>query len=230
MSELAVAVPTRSRPHLVPRMIDAWYKTGAFSVAELWFIIDRDDMQYDQYVRTIERYPSANVIVMEEWQPLVPKLNFAASHLAQHHTNVAFMGDDHLPRTMDWAYHLVAAHAKHGPSIVYGRDGYQDRYLPTWWSMSSAIIDKLGRMVPAPVQHLYCDNAVKALGEEARCLHYLDDVMVEHMHPVAGKAEMDQQYLRVNRKQQYTRDQAGFEGWLADGLDADVRMLADLWG
>lgn len=230
MTELVVLVPTRSRPHLVPRMVDAWFKTGAFGVAELHFVIDQDDMSFDQYRRMFDRYPSVNYGIRPEWQPMVPKLNYGAVLAAEHATNVAFMGDDHVPRTEMWAHKLIAAHLAHGPSIAYGRDGFQDKALPTWWSMSSSIIGKLGRMVPAPVQHLYCDNAVKMLGEEIERLVYLEDVLIEHMHPIAGKAKMDDQYVRVNRKQQYARDEAAFRGWMADGLDRDARLLASIWG
>ncbi len=230
MSELTVLVPTRSRPHLVPRMVTAWQETGAFDVAELVFVIDRDDMAFDQYRRTLDRYPQVQVGTMGEWQPLVPKLDFAARQAADYADAVAFMGDDHLPRTDRWAHKLIAAHAVHGPSILYGRDGFQDKALPTWWSMSSSIIDALGRMVPAPVQHLYCDNAVKELGTAIGRLFYLEDVLVEHMHPIAGKGKMDAQYTRVNRRQQYARDEAAFRAWMRDGLRRDANLLAGIWG
>lgn len=68
-------------------------------------------------------------------------------------------------------------------------------------------------MVPADVEHLYCDNAIKDLGEQADCLRYLPDVLIEHMHPVAGKAPMDAGYQRVNRREQYRTDRLAYELW-----------------
>lgn len=230
MTELTVLVPTRSRPHLIPRMVDAWFKTGAFGTAKLHFVIDEDDMAYDQYLRMLKRYPSATWSVQPEWMPLVPKLNISAVLAAKESSVVAFMGDDHVPMTEMWAQKLVAAEALNGPSIVYGRDGFQDRKLPTWWSMSSRIIERLGRMVPASVQHLYCDNAIKLLGETTGCLLYDPSILIEHMHPVANKANWDDQYVRVNRRQQYDRDEAEFKRWVAEGLPDHARLLADLWG
>lgn len=230
MSELIVVVPTRSRPHLVPRMIDAWFKTGAFGTAELLFVVDRDDMAFDQYKRMFDRYPSVQHTVMPEWMPMVPKLNIAACQAAKEASVVAFMGDDHVPRTPMWASKLLAADVLNHGCISYGKDGFQDKRLPTWWGMSSKIVQRLGRMVPAPVQHLYCDNAIKMLGERTGSLVYLEDVLIEHMHPVAGKAEMDQQYQRINRKQQYTRDEAEFRRWVESGLEEHATLLSDLWG
>lgn len=232
MPELAVIVPTRSRPQNVAGIIKAWTKTGAWGVADLWWVLDADDMTFDQYQTEFEAHPGKiRQHIREAWQPLVPKLNASAVGLRKEHgyRYLAFMGDDHLPRTEMWAHTLVSFHSRRPGYIYYGRDGIQDQRLPTWWSMDGRIVERLGRMVPAPVQHLYCDNAIKALGERTGRLGYLPDVLVEHMHPVAGKAAMDPQYERVNRIQQYERDRLAFEGWVASGLDHDATLLADIW-
>lgn len=226
MTDLAVLVPTRSRPQNVAPMIEAWFKTGAWGVAELVFILDADDDRIDDYLAEIGKNLAVQRVIAPEWQPLVPKLNRVARKAAEEYQVVAFMGDDHLPRTELWANRLLTGHMLgRGGMITYGRDGFQDERLPTWWSMHSEVIRKLGRMVPAPVQHLYCDNAVKLLGERAGVLRYDKEILIEHMHPVVGKGKMDAQYERVNRKQQYARDQALFEGWVRDGLTADVSLL-----
>lgn len=229
MSELVVLVPSRSRPESVRRMVDAWHATGAFGVAKLAFVVDMDDAQIEEYGRELDR-PEVETVAMAAWQPMVPKLNLAASWAINDAPAVAFMGDDHLPRTPMWANRLVTELAVSGPSIVYGRDGIQDERLPTWWAMSSSIVRALGRMVPADVQHLYCDNAILELGKAADCLRYLPDVLVEHLHPVAGKQEWDDQYRRVNRRQQYDRDGAAFRAWVKDGLARDASLITDLRG
>ena len=120
---------------------------------------------------------------------------------------------------------MIMDHHKNQNWIWYGKDGFQDQNKPTWWSMDAEIIRRLGRMVPAPVQHLYCDDAVKVLGEKAGCLGYDETIMIEHMHPIVGKGQMDEQYARVNRLQQYERDEALFRSWVADGLERDAKIL-----
>jgi hypothetical protein len=131
---------------------------------------------------------------------------------------IAFMGDDHLPRTEHWPSMLLAELGQARTGIVYGRDGIQNERLPTWWAMTPDIVRTLGRMVPADVEHLYCDNAIKDLGQAADCLRYLPDVLIEHMHPVAGKAPMDAGYARVNAHGQYERDRRAYEAWRANDL------------
>ncbi|WP_037684635.1 hypothetical protein, partial [Streptomyces griseus] len=106
-------------------------------------------------------------------------------------------------RTVGWAGRYVDELRQLGTGIVYGDDGYQGERLPTQWAMTADVVGALGRMVPAPVEHLYCDNSVLDLGRAAGCIRYLPDVLVEHMHPVAGKAADDDQYRRVNSSAQY---------------------------
>lgn len=232
MSELTVLVPTRSRPQNVVPVIQAWHATGAFHVATLVFGIDVDDSQYDKYVEISKQHPEPQFGLLPEWQPLVPKLNKMALLAAQESPIVAFMGDDHLPRTALWAHHLIEDHliSRGQQKIWYGRDGFQDQRLPTWWSMDSRVIQTLGRMVPAPVQHLYCDNAIKVLGEKADTLGYDERILIEHMHPLAGKGTMDAQYERVNRNAQYETDQRLFAGWHMGQADEDARLIRSIGG
>jgi hypothetical protein len=231
MTDLAVIVPTRSRPGSIGGILEAWESTDAFDVASLWFVVDSDDMQIDHYRACIPTVAGsrhgANMIVLPEWMPLVPKLNFVASEFAAEgeFPYIAFMGDDHLPRTNKWAHRLIHDHHRNPGWIWYGQDGFQNQNLPTWWSMDAEIVRRLGKMVPAPVQHLYCDNAVKTLGMAAGCLGYDETIMVEHMHPVVGKGKMDAQYERVNRAQQYQTDGDLFRSWVADGLERDAKIL-----
>lgn len=237
MSELLVIVPSRGRPESVARVVEAWAATGAFvpDVA-LTFVIDADDPEAARYEAAFaavdlpdpaERGP-VSLVGADRWRPLVPKLDLAAATWADRHFAVAFMGDDHLPRTPGWAAHYVQALRELGTGIVYGDDGIQGERLPTQWAMTADIVRTLVRMVPAPVEHLYCDNAIRDLGQAADCLRYLPDVLIEHMHPVAGKAPMDAGYARVNRRQQYQADRIRYETWRAVRLAADAEKVRAL--
>lgn len=222
MSELLVIVPSRGRPESLERVAGAWYETGAFpDGAGLVFAVDGDDPKFPDYRRALDRLAAAdpgpttiNLMHNVAWEPMVAKLNRAALMFAeQGHFALGFAGDDHLPRTHGWAGRYLAALRELGIGIVYGDDGIQGQRLPTQWAMTADIVRTLGRMVPAPVEHLYCDNAVKDLGEQAGCLRYLPDVLIEHMHPVGGKAPMDAGYARVNRREQYRKDGLAYERW-----------------
>lgn len=232
MTRLAVLVPTRSRPQNIDPIVEAWWKTGAFDVADLWFVYDYDDPTCLTYQSKLSRMAEVRAVQVPQWRPLVTKLNDAAVSMVQNHEYplVAFMGDDHIPRTQRWAHMLVENHMTSGKLIWYGADGFQDKKLPTWWSMDARVIQTLGRMVPAEVQHLYCDNAILALGEASDSIGYDERILIEHMHPVAGKGDMDAQYERVNRHQQYQRDGEAFRRYLATGLARDATLVRNVGG
>lgn len=229
MNELAMLVPSRARPSSVDRMADAWHRTGDPG-ADLVWLLDRDDPELEAYRERLVQYSWMKVAIQDRWTPMVPKLDAGARLAAEKYPFVGFIGDDHLPRTPEFGYSLSKYLHAAQPAIVYGADGFQDQKLPTWWTMSSDIIKALGRMVPAQVQHLYCDNAIMRLGEVAGMLHYLPHVLIEHMHPAAGKGSMDEGYLRVNRREQYMRDQALYRTWLNEDLERDATLLRRLRG
>jgi hypothetical protein len=65
------------------------------------------------------------------------------------------------------------------------------------------------------MRHLYLDNFWLRLGNDLDAIAYLDDVIVEHMHPVAGKAAMDEGYATVNAKEVYLADKIAYDNYVA---------------
>lgn len=234
MPELLVLVPSRGRPASVERMVDAWTATGAYEVADLLFGVDEDDVTLAAYqlaAQMLGGYPGpgarASVVPLPP-RRMAPQINQMATRVAANPLQYRYLGclnDDHIPRTFDWAQVCVEQLAELGTGIVYGDDLYQGERLPTWWVMTADIVQALGRMVPAPVEHLYADNSILDLGTAAGCIRYLPDVVIEHMHPVAGKAEQDDGYRRANSRQQYQSDGQIYRRWLRDGLAADVAAV-----
>lgn len=235
-ADLLVIVPTRGRPQSIAAVVEAWTATGAWKDATLAFVTDYDDPQRDAYFAAFnevplpdpdERHP-VRMVAADVWRPLVPKLNLAANLWAPDHFAVAFMGDDHRPRTPGWAARYIEALRELGTGIVYGNDLIQGAGLPTQWAMTSDIVRALGRMVPAEVEHLYCDNAILDLGREAGCLRYLPDVVIEHCHPIAGRGQWDEGYERVNARTQYAKDRAAYGRWKSEQLVVDAATVRGL--
>ena len=72
-----------------------------------------------------------------------------------------------------------------------------------------------GGMVPPDMIHLYLDNFWMTLGKDLNALRYIPEVVLEHLHPVAGKAEWDDQYREVNAPEVYSADKAALDNYLA---------------
>lgn len=227
--ELTILVPTRSRPQNVESIINAWRETGAIEDgAELIFILDSDDPCLPRYLEEIfecSHTPQISYLIESEWRPLVPKLNRAAASLAALADRpIGFMGDDHLPRTVGWVKEYLRA-LKEKPGVVSCPDGFRTDDLPTQWVMSAEIIRTLGRMVPAPVDHLYCDNAVRDIAVGIDSYTWLPYVLIEHMHPLAGKGVTDAGYIKVNSDEQYGMDMTSYAIWTFRDMLTDVARV-----
>lgn len=221
MPELAILVPTRGRPENIRKVISAWDFTNAWDHADLVLVADADDPEIDGYRRVVEEYTSSSLVLADQltlteaptWLPMVHKLNKAAVNLAGRYFALGFAGDDHLPQTIGWAARYLTVLHELGTGMVYGDDGYQGRKLSTEWAVTSDAVRALGRMVPADVEHMYCDNAMMDLFGGAGALRHLPEIRIEHMHPYAGKAETDAQYDRVNHRDQFKTDRRAYETW-----------------
>jgi predicted O-methyltransferase YrrM len=241
MPELAVIVPTRGRPENIRRLISAWDFTNAWDSADLVLVADSDDPEIQGYRDVVEltRHPDTEeclvrLIEMAAWMPMVHKLNMVAKDVAEGWGTEAppfalgFAGDDHVPQTIGWAARYLAVLHELGSGMVYGDDGYQGRKLSTEWAITADVVRRLGQMVPAPVEHMYCDNSMMDLFNGAGALRHLPEVRIEHIHPITGKTQTDAQYQRVNHRDQFRTDRLAYEAWKRTGLAADVAAVRAL--
>lgn len=237
MADLVVIVPSRGRPEAAHELCQVFGDTCSTTTHVVFAIDDRDSGQIYDYPfgqvwgglveATTWRNPSTN---------MVEALNCAARSVldgempgVEEPFAICFMGDDHRPRTKGWDARYLEALRELGTGIVYGNDLLQGENLPTQVAMTSDIVQAIGHMAPPVLTHLYVDNYWKELGDRAGCLRYLPDVVVEHMHPVAGKAEWDEGHRRVNEPGMYQADQRAFREYAASGrLSADVHAVRAL--
>lgn len=206
----------------------------------LMFVLDDDDPTLDEYVAAAETLQAAGRHVGYGTGParnMVQALNGAARMLVGEHTKkppyaIGFMGDDHCPRSVGFDAAYLDALREMGSGLVYGNDLLQGERIPTQVAMTADIVRALGWMAPPVLHHLYVDNFWRDLGQHADCLRYLPDVIVEHRHPVAGKANWDAGYARVNDARVYERDGRAYAEFGASGAFdeavAKVRALRDV--
>lgn len=224
MDELVVITPSRGRPQQMAEMVAACKATASGNVRVLP-CLDDDDPALDQYRALL---PSGPRLVGPR-RTLSGWTNHAAAVLLdQMHRPcyLASLGDDHRPRTPGWDMKLRAAiEALGGPGIAYGNDLLQGERLCTAWVVSSELVAAVGWMMLPACEHMYVDRAVLDLGRASGRIVYRPDVVIEHLHPVAGKAGWDDSYRATNAPARYAADQAAYEAWRVDGLDRDVAKL-----
>lgn len=235
MTDLLMIVPSRGRPQNVAALLDAWAETTVADT-ELWIAVDDDDPTLSEYltVQPNMEWP-APPVHPPAWfvRPrlrLAGTLNTLAIEAAKtgQYKAIGFMGDDHRPRTRGWDERFADALRELGSGVVYGNDLIQGAALPTAVAMTTDIIATLGYMVPPGLVHLYADTAWLELGKAIGKVRYLPEVVLEHMHPIAGKAAEDAGYREANAPEQYESDRIAFQNWMHDGFDADIAKLRAL--
>ncbi len=223
---LDILVPSRGRPENVRRLMDACmeHSLGACVIVG----VDADDSTYAEYERVLGDFPQ-NVLVVTSpgSNGMVAALNEMLN--ASDADYVAFLGDDHVPSTPGWDQRLCQAIKAQGGGLAYGNDLLQGESLPTAIVMDGRIPRALGYMAPPVLKHLYVDNVWKIWGEYLGKLAYLDDVIVEHLHPGAGKADWDEQYHKLNSTGSYSADAAAFERYRGSDLAIDVEKMRELY-
>ena len=225
MRDLLIIVPSRGRPQNIAALHDAWTATST-GTAELLVAADDDDPTLPDY-QTVCGDRGIELTVGPRLR-MVPTLNAVAVERAPHHFAVGFLGDDHRPRTVGWDAHYLAALRTLDTGYVYGNDLYAGHRLPTQWAQTSNIVQALNAMVPAPVRHLWADNQIWDLGHAIDRIRYLPDVVIEHMHPIVGKAPDDDGYAEVNAPEASERDRIIYAHWYEHQFPADTEKLRAL--
>lgn len=220
IGSIAVLVPSRGRPRNAVALIEAWAATSD-GVADLIVAIDDDDPTVDDYPST--DLPPWVQVVRGPRRRLGGTLNQLAPDLAKAYDIVGFMGDDHRPRTNAWD---AAVEAEMRPGgVVYGDDLIQHSNLPTAVFLDSRIVRALGWMVVPGMTHLFLDNLWKTLGEQLGTLTYLPHIVIEHVHPIAGKAEWDDGYAQANADDVWENDAGIYRRWTVTQMSDDIAKI-----
>lgn len=214
-------VPSRGRPGNIVELVDAWDTTRA-GAADLVVAVDLDDARLDDYLDL--PLPEWATVVTGPRLRLGGTLNALSPELAGRYRAVGFMGDDHRPRSLGWDQRLEAELAP--GAVIYGNDLVQGAALPTAVLLERLVVDELGYFVPPGMLHLWLDNYWLELGRRLRTLRYLADVVIEHVHPITGRAEWDDGYRENNSPETWSADEATFKRYAATELDVAVDRIA----
>ena len=221
MNTNLVILPTRSRPDSAERCINALKEHSTISD----FIIAIDDDQSELYPRldgvTYEVNPRLR---------MNGTLNLVANKYADKYETIFFLGDDHLVQTPGWDQYLAGAIAQKGYGLAYGNDLLQGVNLATAVMMSTNLIKPVGYMAPPKLIHLFMDNYWMSLGRRLGTLWYFDKVIIEHLHPVAGKVAWDDQYREANSTEVTNSDREEFIRYVNEDFDTEFKKIQEALG
>jgi len=213
MNTNLVIIPARGRPDKAQVAFDALKELSKISD----FLIGLDDDDADNY-------PEIEGVIREVNPRLRMNgtLNLLVKKYQDKYKTITFMGDDHIVRTENWDGLLYQGIKERGYGISYANDLFQGANLPTMVMMSTNISKSLGFFAPRRLIHLYMDNFWKLFGQITDCLEYHPDVIVEHMHFMAGKSALDAGYEEVNSSEISNHDAEVFKEYCTYELKDDA--------
>lgn len=221
-TRLAIAVPSRGRPHNLRRLSEALEKTCTGDYA-LMARIDTDDPKLSEYLEI----KNAEIIVGDRLFFTKSLDELAQIALERGFTHLAILGDDVLPETVGWDEKMIEA-LNNQLGVVYGSDGLERLHgqdLPTHVVVPIEMYKRLGWIGLPGSRHLFCDNAWRELGKLTQFI-YLPDVKLTHLHRWNKTAPDDQTYQEANDKAKRVLDKQAFEDWRdGEGLQEAKRAL-----
>ena len=194
MAELLVICPTVRRPANVRRLKGSYTETST-AVSELVF--DQRDLTCTEKVNDMARKH------MDAYEALM------------------FVGDDHIFQTWGWD-DLLMAPLRERPGISFPDDCSRPGH-PEVFAISSSIVRALGWMMLPSQKHYYVDDAVLQLGVRARCITYLPEVVLPHLHYKVVGGQPDEIYARAHSW--LDEDRASYWEWLAERSEGDVETV-----
>ena len=223
---IAVLCPSRGNPKALNEALASFHDTVMDAETRFIAVLDENDPMLAEYIATLDAgYWDYIPVPESESGNMNLALNYAAIQTAEKYDIVGFIGDDHRFRTKGWDRIVKKVLSDAGGGFLYGNDLYMGDYLPTQVFISSPIIRALGWMGLPGARHLYLDNTWKYLGENTDSLYYLPDIVIEHMHPVAGKGEWDENHKRVNTDEMYAHDRAVYDAWVKTSAPTEVEKV-----
>jgi hypothetical protein len=215
--DLLVIIPSRGRPDVIAELAEEFF-INSVGFADLLIGTDDDDVDYPTVEGVLyERGPRLR---------LNGTLNKLSVKYAGEYEYIGFAGDDHRFRTDGWDENILSTLDDMDLGVVYGNDLLQGENLPTAVFMTSEIVKRLGYMSPPGLVHLYMDNFWLEIGK-ATNIKYLHDTVIEHMHPLAGKADWDDRYLEVNSNEVAMHDRKEFERYMVEEFQNAVALLRE---
>jgi hypothetical protein len=194
--QIAILIPTRERSHKIDALHTQWFKMLDTSIiTDCIIILHKDDEhtypRLDGFI-----YYVCNV---SGRQGMVMPINEIACKVCNDYEYLGFWGDDHFPQTIHWnsiMYNKLQANLPY--AMVYADDLLQGINLPTEIIMDAKYVQKLGYICHPSLKHLYVDNLWLFIGNYMKNIHYIPDVIIEHLHYTVNKSPVDDTYISVN--------------------------------
>jgi hypothetical protein len=224
MRDLLVIMPSRGRAEQLRVALEAAYRLAELPALDVIVGLDLDDPALPAY-RELD--DGRTMMTAGDRRTLTGWTNHLFRQFGAGYRFIASFGDDHVPQTPGWdAWLTQAAMASGLPGMAYPEDGRRND-IPEAIVMAREVPDALGWVCEPSLAHFWVDNVWAAIGQDAGCLEFCPDVVIEHRHYLAvpGVAR-DATYAEAEDKSNW-QDSQLFNAWDRERRVADAgRVIA----
>lgn len=191
---ISILLPTKNRPNNLIRFADNILATADNPAnIELCFYLDDDDTISIPAVQTV-----AEKISTQALQGNLKMGSQMYNELYRVANGEIFMisADDIIFKNKGWDTLVVNKFDEYDDKILYlyGEDGFQHGRIGTHGFIHNNWIDILGYTLPIQLSFAYVDEWLTELAKRVGRNCYIPELIIEHLHPVVGKAVNDDTY------------------------------------
>ncbi len=197
---LLIRMPTRGRPQQALQVLAA-YRRLADSNVTIEVVLDHDD-ETMMNVQVLQQLCDLDVTVCAGEHK--SKIDAVNSGRVNDWSILALASDDMVPIKQGYDRRIVEEMNKHFPlrdGLIYFNDGYQkdhagerERVLCTLPILGRHYWEMFGYVYYPGYGSLYCDDEQTSVAWATKRAAFIDEVIIEHRHPAAGKAPHDALY------------------------------------
>ena len=227
---ISIILPTRHRVDSVNRLFDSIESTVEMvDRLEVVLYIDNDD--YESQV--IER-PVLNLVKLIGRRTKMGEMT-RQCYTASSSQYILLLNDDAVCRTQGWDTRILQAFGKYpdGVALIWCNDLFRGPDMPNFPALSRNLCELMGGVCPEDYNRDYIDVHLLDLFKKLHGLgyyrlEYLQDVIIEHLHHEAGKADIDDTYF----KPRLAADELTYIAWeherqiVADSLAKYIQQRA----
>lgn len=191
-------LPTRGRPHLIPRFF-----ASAPPVTKGVLALDEDDAHNYAGVQL----PSNWTVRITPRAYCTDKLNEAFKAFPDE-PFYGFVMDDTVPLTPRWDVLLAK---KAGAWGIAWPDDCLPGKRPSAIVLGGDLVRALGWIAEPTIKHFYADNVWEAMAADLKCAGRCEEIKVAHLHFSNGSAPFDKTY---EERPDRAKDAASFRKWM----------------
>lgn len=223
-NKIAIVLPVRNfgtkRYQRLPRCLDSYLEMTE-GLSDVYVLHDDDECEI--YDPILANYPSINNLCIKSGITLMEKINVHALDIANNYKYVGFIGDDIVFRTK-WENEFVSWLSTEKYALAYANDLiHTNGGLATHPFITSNLIKAVGFYGCPAVGHHYFDNYWMQVVGRVGTLKFFPETIMEHIHPIAGKAEADILFHTIESKLRENR--SNFLQYMQNNFENDITKV-----